>query len=221
MEATMMTTRRQQLTEPLGSVTALFGGLLLFTVAAGLAFFLAGRGSIGGFGNTAVCVTQPNVVYNGEGWTRHLGVAVRPGTSATINGALQACAAHASIGQRVLYSLMSLPSTLAWAAVLFLLWRLMTVARRTGPFTVGVAVAMRRLGWLIIAGSAVAGAVQGFATDQLLNTMLAAQNDSGDTVTGLIHGLLPVPLLAGAALLTFARIIRLGAAMDDEIKATV
>jgi hypothetical protein len=221
MEATMMTTRRQQLTEPLGSVTALFGGLLLFTVAAGLAFFVAGRGSIGGFGNTAVCVTQPNVVYNGEGWTRHLGVAVRPGTSAGINGALQACAAHASIGQRVLYSLMSLPSTLAWAAVLFLLWRLMTVARRTGPFTVGVAVAMRRLGWLIIAGSAVAGAVQGFATDQLLNTMLAAQNDSGDTVTGLIHGLLPVPLLVGAALLTFARIIRLGAAMDDEIKATV
>jgi hypothetical protein len=30
-----------------------------------------------------------------------------------------------------------------------------------------------------------------------------------------------VPALTGAALLTFARIIRLGAAMDDEIKGTV
>jgi hypothetical protein len=33
--------------------------------------------------------------------------------------------------------------------------------------------------------------------------------------------IVPVAALAGAALLTFARIIRLGAAMDDEIKGTV
>ena len=31
----------------------------------------------------------------------------------------------------------------------------------------------------------------------------------------------PVAALAGAALLTFARITRLGAAMDDEIRGTV
>jgi hypothetical protein len=31
----------------------------------------------------------------------------------------------------------------------------------------------------------------------------------------------PFPLLAGAALLTLARIMRLGAVMDEEIKATV
>jgi hypothetical protein len=36
-----------------------------------------------------------------------------------------------------------------------------------------------------------------------------------------IRGLFPVPALTGAALLTFARIIRLGATMDDEIKGTV
>lgn len=145
----------------------------------------------------------------------------RPGTSIAINGTLQACAVRPSIGQRVLSSLTTLPGALVWAAVLFLLWRLMRAARRSGPFTVGVAVAMRRLGWLIIAGSAVAGAVQSFATDQLLNTMLRAPSNSGDWINGLIHGLLPVPLLVGAALLTFARIVRLGAAMDDEIKATV
>lgn len=216
-----MTTERQKLTEPLGFVTTLFGGLLLFAFAAGLALSVAGRGSIGGFGSTTVCVAQPNTGYSGDDWTRHLGIAARPGTSVTINGTLQACAAHPSIGQRVLSSLMSLPSALVWAAVLFLLWRLMRAARRTGPFTVGVAAAMRRLGWLIIVGSVVAGAVQGFATDQLLNTMLVAPNDSGDAITQAIHALLPVPLLVGAALLTFARIIRVGAAMDDEIKATV
>jgi hypothetical protein len=55
----------------------------------------------------------------------------------------------------------------------------------------------------------------------LLNTMLVAQNYFGDALAGPIHALLPVPVLAGAALLTFARIIRAGADMDDELKATV
>ena len=57
--------------------------------------------------------------------------------------------------------------------------------------------------------------------DQLLNTMLTARDHFGDVVTEPFHALLPVPRLAGAALLTFARIIRLGADMDEEIKATV
>ena len=51
--------------------------------------------------------------------------------------------------------------------------------------------------------------------------MLVAQDHFGDALTEPVHALLPVPVLAGAALLTFARIIRVGADMDDELKATV
>lgn len=216
-----MTTQRTKLTEPLGTVTAFFGGFLLFTAAALLVLALFRPVSFGGFGDSAICASQPNIGYSGENWTSHLGVGYRPGTSIAINGTLQACALHPGIGQRILYTLMSLPSTLVWAAVLFLLWRVIREARRTGPFTVPVAVAMRRLGWLIIGGTAAAAAVQGFALDQLLNTMLTAQDHFGDVLTEPFRALLPVPVLAGAALLTFARIIRLGADMDDEIKATV
>jgi hypothetical protein len=36
-----------------------------------------------------------------------------------------------------------------------------------------------------------------------------------------LRALVPVPALAGATLLTFARIVRRGAAMDDELKGTV
>jgi hypothetical protein len=217
----MRTAKPAELTEPLGTITAIFGGLLLFVTAAGGVLTVAGSGSLFGFGHTTICATQPNTGYSGENWTSHMGIAPRPGASVTINGTLQACALHPGIGQRILYSLMSLPGALVWGAVLFLLWLVIRGARRTGPFTVQVAVAMRRLGWLIIAGSAAAAAVQGFALDQLLNTMLAAQDHFGDALTEPVHALLPVPLLAGAALLTFARIIRLGADMDDEIKATV
>jgi Protein of unknown function (DUF2975) len=201
-----MTAQREKLTEPLGAVTQLFGLLLLFAVAAGVVMAVVGQGSIGGFGRTTICATQAGTVYSGDNWTSQLGIAGRPGTWVTINGAL--------------YTLMTLPGALAWGIVLFLLWRVIRAARRTGPFTVVVAIAMQRLGWVIIAASA-AAAVQGFALDELLNTMLVAQNHFGDALAGPIHALLPVPVLAGAALLTFARIIRAGADMDDELKATV
>jgi hypothetical protein len=217
----MMTTRRPRLTEPLGSVTALFGGLLLFAVAASIVFTVFGSGSLGGFGHTTICATQPNTGYGGSDWASHLDVAARPGASISINGTLQACADHPAVGQRILYTLMSLPGLLVWGSVLFLLWRVIRAARQSGPFTVPVAVAMRRLGWLIIGGCVAAAAVQGFALDQLLNTMLTPRDHFGDLISEPVRALLPVPALAGAALLTFARIIRLGADMDDEIKGTV
>ena len=217
----MMTTRRPKPTEPLETVTAFFATFLLLTLAAGMVFALTGSGSFGGFGHHPICATQPNTGYGGEGWSSHLGITHRPGTAITMNGTLQACALHPGIGQRVLYTLMTLPSDLVWVAVLILLWRVIRAARQTGPSTAAVAVAMRHLGWLIIAGAAAAAAIQGIALDWLLNTMLTPATGYGDAFVGAFRALLPVPVLAGAALLSFARIIRLGAAMDDEIKATV
>ena len=79
---------------------------------------------------------------------------------------------------------------------------------------------LRRLGWLIIAGSVTAAPIQGFALDELLRTMLTPISFY-NVITMPFHALLPVAALAGAALLTFARIIRVGAAMDDEIKGTI
>jgi hypothetical protein len=216
-----MTTQRPKLTEPLGFVTAVFGGVLLLVMAVGGVQALAGSGSFGGFGDATVCASQPDTWYGGDDWTSHLGIAARPGASVSINGTLQACALHPGIGQRLLYTLMSLPGFLVWGSVLLLLWLVIREARRTGPFTRQVAAAMRRLGWLIIVGTAAAAAVQGFALDQLLNTMLVTQDDFGDALSEPIHALLPVPVLVGAALLTFARIIRVGTDMDDEIKGTV
>lgn len=216
-----MTTDRK-LTEPLRSVTYIFGGLTLALAVITAITTIAGTGSIGGFGRGPglVCVTQPNTWYGGDNWIAHHGIATQPGASISINGTLQACALHPSLYQRSLYTFTGLPSALAWAAVLFLLWRLVRTASLNGPFTLPVAAGMRQLGWLIIIGSLAAASAQGAATDALLNTLLRAQNDFADAVPRFLN-VLPVPLLAGAALLTFARIIRLGAAMDEEIQATV
>lgn len=86
---------------------------------------------------------------------------------------------------------------------------------------------MRRLGWLIIAGNAAAAVVQALAVERLPNTMIVNPNEFGAWSAALNYGsvavrsVVPVPVLAGAALLTFARITRLGVEMDDEIKGTV
>lgn len=216
----MLTTERRKLTEPLGSVTVIFGGLLLAFTVLGIVFPLTGSGSLWGFGHAPICATQPGTYGSGSWTAAGLGVTARPGVSINVNGALQACANHPDIGQRTLYTLTILPAWLVWGSVLFLLWRVIGAARRTGPFTPQAAAAMRRLGWLIIAGSAAAALIQGFARDELLHTMLAPTSFY-NLITLPFHALLPVAALAGAALLTFARIIRVGAAMDDEIKGTV
>ena len=216
----MLTTERRKLTEPLGSVTVLFGGLLLAFTLLGIVVALTGSGSLWGFGHTPICATQPGTYGSSDWTTAHLGITARPGTSIYVNGALQACIDHPDIGQRALYTMTDLPAWLVWGCVLFLLWRVIGAARRTGPFTLPTAAAMRRLGWLIIVGSAAAGLIQGFALDELLHTMLAPTSFY-NMVTVPFHALLPVAALAGAALLTFARIIRVGAAMDEEIKGTV
>jgi len=217
-----MSTWRPQVTEPLGRVTALFGSLLLALMTISAVLAIAGSGSFGGFGAGAtICATQPNAQYGTGSAADYPSLAARSGVSVDVIGTARVCALHPSISQRILYTLTDLPSLLVWGTVLLLIWLIIRQARRSGPFTVPVAVAMRRLGWLIIGGSAAAAALQGFATDQLLNTMLVAHDDFGDALTQPIHALVPVPVLAGAALLTFARIIRLGASIDDDLKGTV
>jgi hypothetical protein len=217
-----MTTTNRKLTEPLRSVTYILGGLILAATVIAAIATITGTGSIGGSGRGPglVCITQPSTWYSDDSWTAYLGVATQPGASISINGTVQACADHPSPYQRSLYTLTGLPSELVWAGVLVLLWRLVRTASRNGPFTVPVAAGMRRLGWLIIIGSLAAASAQGAATDALLNTLLRAQNDFGDAAPHFLS-VLPVPLLAGTALLTFARIIRRGAAIDEEIQATV
>jgi len=216
-----MTTTDDKLTEPLWTVTSVLGALVLVLVALAGVTTIIGSGSFGGIGQRViVCVTQPNTSYGGGDWTAHLGVSPQPGATISINGALQACAQHPGTYQRLMYTFMSEPSAVVWAAVLFLLWRLVRMARRGGPFTLPVASRMRWLAWTILVGAVAARSAQGAATDALLNTMLRAHGGFGDALSS-VPGILPVPLLAWAALLTFARIIRLGVTMDEDIQGTV
>jgi hypothetical protein len=164
-----------------------------------------------------VCVTQPATEYGGD-WSTSAVIA-RPGHSTTIVGSAEVCADHSTLGEQALNVVAALPAVLFWGGVLFLLWRMMVTARRNGPFTPRVASAVRRLGWFIIIGSMTAAVVHLIAIDALLTMMATIPNPWWDLFLVPLH--LPIPVLTGAALLTFARIVTAGAAMEDEIQATI
>jgi len=208
---------RRRLTEPLGSVTTFFGALMIIAALAGVAFLVFGSSTYGGLPG-AVCVTQPGTQYGNGDWNTSA-VTARPGHSISIIGNLEVCADHATLGEQALNIVVYLPAVLFWGGVLFLLWRMMVTARRNGPFTPRVAAAMRRLGWFIIIGSTAAAVVHLIATDTLLTIMTRITNPFPNLILVPLH--LTIPVLTGAALLTFARIVKAGAAMDAEIQATI
>lgn len=214
---------RRGLTEPLESVTTFFGALMIFAVLAGVALILFGSGAYSVVSST-VCATEAGTQYGIDGHDASViagpSVTPRPGNSIAMNGALQVCADHATLGEQALNLMTALPTVLFWGSVLFLLWRIIVTARRNGPFTRRVAAAMRRLGWFIIIGSTTAAAVHLIAVDVLLTTM-AEMADSPFQNLILVPVHMPIPVLTGAALLTFARIVKAGAAMDEEIQATI
>jgi hypothetical protein len=217
----MTTTDRKKLTEPLASVTVFFGVLMLLALAVFAGFSAFGpRGFISA---PSVCENQPGVTY-GSSWQTPF-VAAKPGASINIIGTVQACAVHPGIGQWALYGLAEVPTILAWCGVLLLLWRMIRVAGQEGPFTPAVATAMRRLGWFILAGSLTVAVLRAASIGLLLSGLLKGETTGVNMYPGLVWGVvratMPVPALAGAALLTLARIFRVGTAMDDELKGTV
>jgi len=218
-----MATSNRKLTEPLETTTAVFASLFAATLILAAVATLVGTGTLGGLGHTQVCVTDPNA-GGSSGASPFTGVyTAKPGAQLPPpNALLSACATHPGFGQHLLYSLTVIPQILLWGGILLLLWRLLVIARRGGPFTVRVAAAMRLLGWYIIAGSILAAAITQLATVILFGSLVApAPEDASSIAAAAIRALVPVPALAGAALLTFARIVRAGAAMDDELKGTV
>jgi hypothetical protein len=214
----MTSNERGGLTEPLESVTRFFGALMIIAALVGVTYLVFGSGGTYGGLPGNVCVTQPGTEYNSSNWNTPF-VTARPGHSVSIIGSVSVCADHATLGEQALGVVAALPAVLFWGGVLFMLWRIMVTARRNGPFTRRGAAAVQRLGWFVIIGSTAAAVVHLVAVDTLLTTMTKITNPFPDLILVPLH--MPVPLLAGAALLTFARIVRAGAVMDAEIQATI
>jgi hypothetical protein len=101
----------------------------------------------------------------------------------------------------------------------FGLLALLRTAERRGPFHPRTARAVRRLGWWLLLGMPVAVVLRAIGATRLYATVAVAPVRPLDWVYE-IH--LPyAAVLTGAAVLTVARLLRVGSGMREEIEATV
>jgi hypothetical protein len=206
---------------PLRRVAGIYGNFLMLYLVA-VAFQASYGLPPSSNSRLSVCV---NTGYPSSGPAQ--GVEARPGATLTAGGNVTACAQHPNLGQWVLYLLTKLPELVLWACLLLLIWRLISEAARRGPFTPRTAAIVRLLGWTVIGGSYVVGALGHLGADLMTRMLMTPAPFGGGGIVadilafGPLKALLPVPVLAGAALLTFARMTRVGVVLDDEIKATV
>ena len=202
---------------PLSRVAGIYARYLaLYALAAGISFGY-GRGG-------SVCATAPSVAGRG-GW---VGAQTRAGATVQAVGGAKVCAPHPSTAQWIFSLMIRLPGPVLLATVLLIIWQLVRQASRTGPFTQRTAAIMWRLGVVVLAGSVLAGAVSQLGNDLLAGELLTFPPFIGAGIVpdavivgGLMHGLLPIPALAGAGLLSFARITKAGVVLDEEVRATV
>jgi hypothetical protein len=209
--------RSPQVLGPLARVATIYGrffSLYLIIQLAQLAIY--------GKKFLRACANTPYPAFGAAG----SGVAAKPGASLTSDGTVQVCATHPTAYEWFLYALIRLPSLVLWGMLLLLVWQLIRQAARGGPFSRQSAGIMYGLGAVILAGTAIEAAVGALGADLMARVLLVHPPYVGggiamDVLFGPLKALVPWPALAGAALLSFARMTRVGAELDEEVKATV
>jgi Protein of unknown function (DUF2975) len=211
---------RRKLTQPLG-------GVLYFLALLTTAIALIGLGSLAfgatdisilGVGRGPACVDAylNGISMTGEGPTI---TGLRPGASNGTGGTVPVCVQHPTTGQRALEILSTAPDTVLYLAIVLLVLQLLLVVRRLGPFVVPVASRLRFLGWFVLIGSVAATVAQNLGAAYFL---ARAVDQPVPVVSDALNGsIVGIPLLAACGVLTLARIMRVGARMQDDLAGTV
>ncbi|HEX5995854.1 MAG TPA: DUF2975 domain-containing protein [Jiangellales bacterium] len=201
--------------EPMATLVSVLLGLTGVGLVASAVMTVVGIGSFMGFGELWVSVDVPHVGGSTDlrpvPWSLHDGVEVN-------TTGYRLFTTHPDVGQRVWYTLTLLPSSLLFIGALLLMYRLIRGAERDGIYTAATARRLRTLGWFLLIGAVVKMVVEMVAANRLLATMVANQVDW----FGPIYWETPwAVLLTAAGLLSFARIMRIGAEMRDDLQGTV
>jgi Protein of unknown function (DUF2975) len=182
------------------------------STAAGFALALVGALL---FDDACVDIRAVQVVWGDDGFNPPL----RPGADMFPAGGMTVCAHRAGFWQHLLASVSQGAAEIVALVALVMLVLLVRAAARSGPFAASTARALARLGWwllLVAPAAAVAAAVAStamYATVSVAPVRLMAWVSEVHVPVGA--------MITGAALLSVARLWRIGAGMRAEIEATV
>ncbi|HEY2791613.1 MAG TPA: DUF2975 domain-containing protein [Micromonosporaceae bacterium] len=202
--------------EPITSIIGLLVSALCALAAFAVALSLFGNDvGVLGFGRSFPTVTVPNDTFDSRthiyGWTARPGVSVQP-SRLTLN------TGSPDFAQRFWFTLAGLPALILIVGALLLARRLLKRAQFDGIYTVDTARRLRTLGWFLVVGALARMVITAVANIQLAKSMVTNRDHWGDLSFWHMPWLL---LVFGATLMTIARIVRVGAQMNDELEATV
>jgi hypothetical protein len=214
---------RRWLAQPLWGVLAFLAVAMLPAIA--LAFSLLFFGSGGApSAMSPLCVNESLSAVAGQVQFPAGGLVsgLKPGGTSGVGGLVSVCAAHPTAEQRALMVLTIAPNRVFYLVILAVVAWLLATVRRSGPFVPRVAGLLRFLGWYVLIGYVVVLITQGLAALYFLASATTIPVPiAGDLMSGGTGPVLLGPVVAACALLTLARIMRLGSSMRDDLAGTV
>ncbi|OIJ88928.1 DUF2975 domain-containing protein [Streptomyces colonosanans] len=201
-----------KLLEPLSTVVSFVLRLLIGILVFGFVLSLFDSNMHVGYGNP--CVNADWI----SGSATDTDAAFNAKSGAHVSAIPQYCASHPSTYQNVLATLGELPSFILLIGGLFVLNSLLRAAARDGVYTPQTSSRLRLLGWWLLLGSLAAELIEATAKTALLAT-LTTEFSAGGWL-----GMWATPYLAvltALGLITFARIMRVGVTMREDLAGTV
>jgi len=197
--------------EPLASFNWMMLSLIVLGFGASVVATLFGSGSILGWGHGVfVCVNsgESGGDTSETSWLRpHAGVNVG-------SEDFRLCTDKPSTGQRWWYTLENLPGTVTVIAAVLITFLALRLAERQGLYTPGFATRLRVLGWFLIVDSVLTPTAKVLAAHRLWSSMADGPMSLTWNVTWPYLG-------AGLALLSLARIMRVGSDMREDLEGVV
>jgi hypothetical protein len=210
-----MAKRKRDPLAPLAYGLAAFGGLFFLLPVVALCATVFGTGSVFGLGSEGACADDTSYGDYGTDSDSFAREILKPGVSAMATAA-RLCVADADAAQMTWQALTGIPGFLFNAGALILAWLLIHRAVRHGAYAPQISSGLRILGWWLLIGGVAAPIAEEVANNRLLASLSTEQHS-----LPALGGISPAILLVGLGLLTFARIMRIGTQMQEDLEGTI
>jgi hypothetical protein len=207
--------------EPLSTaVTAVVTLIAILIGTTLLAALFTDHTAVLGIGDKSVCATDTTKTTSVDEQTAPSSFQPAPGAILMLDAHPRYCTAAPSTIQSLLNTATRLASFVFTVGALLLVLRLIRGAERDGLYTTRTARRLRGLGWWLLAGSVLA-AIAASTAEKALAASLSL--DSGIlTLSGLWMWDVPfMAIFTGLGILSFARIMRIGIRMREDLVGTV
>ncbi|MEV6756620.1 DUF2975 domain-containing protein [Streptomyces sp. NPDC051214] len=206
--------------EPMSTTAKALVAFLAVPLGAGLVGMLfADNVSVLGIGDASVCATDTTTT-TGSGGETPPGLKPAPGAELILDAHPRYCAQDAGMVLNMLDTISRLVPLVVTVTALLLVLRLIKGAEREGLYTARTAGRLRGLGWWLLAGSVLA-AILTSVVDRALVASLSAESGM-QALSGLVLWDVPfMAIITGLGILSFARVMRIGCTMREDLEGTV